>query len=352
MDNFQTFDKAGLSKYVRVRKFETKLGEHIDVPSSGDIDEALAASSAKFVIIGIPEDIGVRANYGVPGTGSCWESFLQNFLNIQSNEWTYAKDMLLLGAFQFADLFQVIEQYSKPDEERVAAYRQAVHTIDEAVYPIIKKIVAADKIPVVIGGGHNNAYPIIKGTAKGLKVADKVAKAEINAINLDAHLDFRSTEGRHSGNGFRYAFEEGFLQKYCAIGVQENYILQSNLIDFLKEKTLDFISFEDIFLQDKYTFEQAVAHAITFTKSNYVGIELDLDVIDKVMSSAYNPVGIAAFYARKYLVQVARFSTPAYLHLCEGIAKTQDGLQHKETGKLLSTLVIDFVKEMIGEQRS
>jgi formiminoglutamase len=34
------------------------------------------------------------------------------------------------------------------------------------------------------------------------------------AINFDAHSDFRILEGRHSGNGFSYAYEEGFLKKY------------------------------------------------------------------------------------------------------------------------------------------
>nr|WP_233167177.1 arginase family protein [Pedobacter sp. ASV2] len=33
------------------------------------------------------------------------------------------------------------------------------------VFPIIEKIVAAGKVPIVIGGGHNNAYPIIKGSS-------------------------------------------------------------------------------------------------------------------------------------------------------------------------------------------
>jgi hypothetical protein len=33
----------------------------------------------------------------------------------------------------------------------------------------------------------------------------------VNAINFDAHSTF-ILEGRHSGNGFSYAYEEGFLK--------------------------------------------------------------------------------------------------------------------------------------------
>jgi len=37
----------------------------------------------------------------------------------------------------------------------------------EEVENVIKVNAGCKKIPVVIGGGHNNAYPIIKGVAKG-----------------------------------------------------------------------------------------------------------------------------------------------------------------------------------------
>jgi formiminoglutamase len=69
------------------------------------------------------------------------------------------------------------------------------------------------KNPII--GGHNNSYGNIKGTA--------LAKGKpVNAINFDAHSDFRILEGRHSGNGFSYAYEEGFLKKFY-FGLHENY---------------------------------------------------------------------------------------------------------------------------------
>ena len=69
------------------------------------------------------------------------------------------------------------------------------------------QIVLADKKPIIIGGGHNNAYGNIKGTS--LAIGEP-----INVINFDAHSDFRPEEGRHSGNGFSYAYTEGFLNYY------------------------------------------------------------------------------------------------------------------------------------------
>jgi formiminoglutamase len=44
----------------------------------------------------------------------------------------------------------------------------------------------------------------------------------VNAINFDAHSTF-ILEGRHSGNGFSYAYEEGFLKNILFFGLHENY---------------------------------------------------------------------------------------------------------------------------------
>ncbi|HEY6953924.1 MAG TPA: arginase family protein, partial [Flavisolibacter sp.] len=167
---------------------------------------------------------------------------------------------------------------------------------------------------------------------------------QINCINLDAHTDFRPSEGRHSGNGFRYAEEDGFLQKYCVIGIHENYLPQNVWLDIVNNPFLDFISYEDIFLQEKRNFIQAVAHALDFTDDNYVGIELDLDSIENSLSSACSPSGIKPIHARQYINLCAAQSKACYLHICEGAIRLFDGRTDPSIGKLISYLVTDFVK--------
>src|SRR5262249_14979332 len=151
----------------------------------------------------------------------------------QSNDFLSGEEILLLGHFDFGDLGRLIEANAHDKEERMQAYRHAVISIDEEVESLVKMITGHEKIPVVIGGGHNNAYPLIKGAAKGLYKAGLIPLAQINAINLDAHTDFRPSEGRHSGNAFRYAEEDGYLQKYCIIGVHENYLQQNTWLDIV-----------------------------------------------------------------------------------------------------------------------
>ncbi len=40
---------------------------------------------------------------------------------------------------------------------------ELVNRLDTIVSQIVQKIIAAGKIPIIIGGGHNNAYGNIKG---------------------------------------------------------------------------------------------------------------------------------------------------------------------------------------------
>jgi formiminoglutamase len=167
---------------------------------------------------------------------------------------------------------------------------------------------------------------------------------QINAINLDAHTDYRPSEGRHSGNGFRYAEEDGYLQKYCAIAVHENYLPQNVWMDIVNNPFIDFITYEDIFIHEKRNFIQAVAHATGFTEDNFTGVELDLDAVENILSSAVTPTGLSPLHARQYINFVATDSKVAYLHICEGATQLNDGRKDESVGKFISYLVTDFVK--------
>ncbi|MFN3795623.1 MAG: arginase family protein, partial [Chitinophagaceae bacterium] len=168
MPQLRIYNKQDILSQTRIRRFETKLGERIQVLADpNNLLASLQQSSAKFVLLGVPEDIGVKANYGIGGADSAWLPFLQSFLNIQSNDFLDGQEILLLGHFDFSAFEQLIEQNAHGYEEKVDAYRHAVNTIDDAVEQVIQQITQCGKIPIVIGGGHNNAYPCIKGSAKG-----------------------------------------------------------------------------------------------------------------------------------------------------------------------------------------
>lgn len=345
MKHFRFYTKADILSLTHVRKFETRVGERIShIRREEEWPEMLATSEARYVILGIPEDIGVKANYGVGGADTNWLPFLNAFLNTQANDFFNPENCLLLGHFDFGDLKYLIENNAYNPSELIDAYRHALNLVDEEVEKLIKEIAAAGKIPIVIGGGHNNAYPLIKGVAKGLNKAGKIPLPQINCINLDCHSDYKGMEGRHSGNAFRYAENDGFLGKYYIVGLQENYLPQNVLSDITENPFIRFSTFEDIFIHERLNFIQAIAHATGFTEDNFTGVELDLDTVENVLSSAKTPSGITVLQARQYVNFVGTDARVAYFHICEGACQLAGGEKDEGTGKLISYLVTDFIK--------
>lgn len=344
--NFKKYTRKQLLAETHVRKYETKLGEIIQCFSDESLsfEQALADTAARYVIIGIPEDAGVQANRGIGGTQTLWKSFMQSLLNLQSNRFLDGEMIFIAGAFDFTDEMNLIKATAPDQEERIAALNSLVEKIDDAVEEKVKMICRSGKIPILIGGGHNNAYGAIKGAAKGLHAVDAIPLAQISAINLDAHTDYRVKEGRHSGNAFRYADGDGYLNRYFVIGAHENYLQEYVVSDMESSPFLDFISFEDIFIRETKNFMQAVAHATGFVDDNYTGIELDMDAVTGALSSAMTPSGITALEARKFLHFVATDCKIAYLHICEGAALLSTGAVDNTIGKLTSYFVADFIK--------
>jgi len=346
MSHFRTYTRHDVLNITRLRRYETKLGERIRVAEDpGAIAAFLESTPSRFILFGIPEDLGIRANYGVGGADTAWEPFLRSFVNIQSTDKFTGDELALLGHFDFSEVLGVIESHARGEEERIDALRHAVSNIvDEEVEELVKLITSAGKVPIAIGGGHNNAYPLLKGASKGLFKAGIIAKAQLNAVNLDAHADFRVEEGRHSGNGFRYAKQEGYLGRYAVVGLHENYNPQSMLDDLYSHVDIQYTFYEDIFIHEKLNFRQAIAQAFNFADDQYMGIELDLDAIQHTLASASSPEGVPVSFARQYLNYAAQNPKLAYLHICEGAVTLANGQADPHTGKLIAYLVSDFVK--------
>lgn len=321
------YTKAQAERLFSEREGETKLGQSIQIAQSMSIDAVLTDFKGKFVILGIPEDIGVRANYGRKGTANFFRSFLGAFLSVQSNEFLNSKNILLLGEIDCTDVMKEAENISAPEE-----LSRLVETIDTRVQTVLEKIFAHNKTPIVVGGGHNNAYPIIAAY-------HAIAKKKINLLNIDPHADLRSTERRHSGNGFSYALEKGFISSYFQIGLHENYN-NTTILDRYKSNPgiTGFWSYDD-YLRGKWDFEKLY----TFIRDNYTdainGFELDMDSIEGMPCSAATPSGFSSSEIRKLVMKITELTKPVYFHLPEA------GLsEHYNSAKMMTYLVTDFIK--------
>ena len=327
MVRLKFYSEKQLSKFVSPRAGEVKLGEKVSI--AGSLED-LEKTQAKFAIFGIPEDIGVRANYGKPGTSNAWEAFLGAFLNVQENQYNSGGNVLLLGELDTSGLMQKAGNIDVSDPNYVQKLGDLVEQLDSAVSELVKKVILAGKFPIIIGGGHNNAFGNLKG-------ASEAFEHPLNVLNIDAHTDLRRLEHRHSGNGFSYAFKKGILEKYSVFGLHENYTPQYIFEEMDASAAFHYSLLEVL---SKHDLIEEFSKSLRFVKENKFGLELDCDAIVNFPSSAISPTGFTLDEARALLREAAKEENCCYLHICEAVA----GYQFP-TGKALSYLVTDFLKE-------
>ena len=332
MSLLKIYSEKNASSFIKKRAGEIKFGEKINFVES---IENLKNHSAKYVLLGIPEDIGVRANYGNPGTSKAWEAALGSILNIQHSHLTNAENVILLGEIDCERQMEQAKEISKDEPHSVEKLGELVSQIDHKVSEIIRTIIEAGKFPIIIGGGHNNSFGNLKGTSEAFK-------KPINCINFDAHTDFRALEHRHSGNGFSYALEDGFLAKYFIVGLHRNYTSESVFNSMEKNShRVQFNLFEDISVDQKISLSEAIKEAEKFCCNENFGIELDLDAIEMMGSSAISPSGFTLTEARRFVSHFSKNTNSSYLHICEG--SPSSGIFHNQVGKAIAYLVSDVI---------
>ncbi|MAP55267.1 formimidoylglutamase [Altibacter sp.] len=299
---------------VNKRDGEVKFGEVLSIAHDW---QSLQNSKHPYVLLGIPEDIGVRANFGISGTSQAWTQALRVLCNIQQNEFTQAEKVLLLGEIDCRDEVSALGVVAKDDALNTQQLGALVSNIDTKVAEAVAAIIKTGKIPILVGGGHNNSYGNLNGASTALG-------GPLNCINFDAHTDFRALEHRHSGNGFSYAYNEGYLEKYFVFGLHRNYTSQSVFDTMKKHKDRIQFALFDSLLQDKgNSFEVFLQKADTFCGQKPFGLELDMDAIAEMGSSAQSPSGFSVTEARHFLRYFSKKEHCIYIHICEGNPKTE-----------------------------
>lgn len=345
MLNFNHFVTQDCSKLTRQRSGEEKLGQRVRYLNSDNASELLSDNKRRFVILGIPEDIGVRANLGRRGAHTAFLPALESFLNQQSNFFLSGDEIIIAGALNVEDLMREAEHLNPRISSDLKILRELTGEVDKRLSLVIEQLIIASKIPIIIGGGHNNAYGNIKG-------ASMASAAPVNVVNCDPHSDFRQLEGRHSGNGFSYAFQEGFLNQYAILALHEQYNNVNALRAFQQNsKQLFYQSFESIFIREELSFKEAVLRCVGFVKNDLCGIELDLDSVSNVPTSAKTSSGLTALQARQFIYLAAQNLNCLYLHIAEGAPVLAHKKADNKTGKLIAYMITDFMKAVLSKTK-
>ena len=277
-------------------------------------------SAAKYVLIGISENAGPQANLGRQGSENAFHAFSKVLFNTQFYPEVPLQNLAYLGQ---------VKQIKQPLDRSEAT--QMVQELDRLIFDVLTQHVAPHQIPIIVGGGHNNALPLMRWAS---------ANGKLSVVNIDAHADLRPTDKRHSGNSFSFALEERLLENYGVYGLHEAFN-NAAIRNQLTNPQISHRFFED-YLQGPYQLLDDVMGFVSH-QHHAVGIEIDMDSIAYMPSSAFSPSGWSLDQIRTLLLKLGHIKPQiAYLNLTE--AAPLDERDDLIVGKALSYLVRDFVR--------
>ena len=186
-----------------------------------------SASNADVVILGVPTDEGIARNGGRAGAAQAPDAIREWFRKLTP----YAGPQFQkhLDDIRIADVGNV-----------ASGGLDAMH--EEASQTALE-LIAAGKIVISLGGGHDITYPLVKGFGRAQHVP-----TEIGLINIDAHLDVREKKNglHHSGSSFRLLIEDGIVsgRNFAEIGIQ-SFAAVKDHFEWVIQQGSRILTFED-----------------------------------------------------------------------------------------------------------
>ena len=160
------------------------------------------------VIIGYPDDDGIKANGGRPGAALGPSSIRKNFYKMTPS--LFAEKNSKISIVDIGDLSLV------PGENLATRHLRA--------QTIVSKLLNLGFHICTLGGGHDYGFPDFSAFS-ATNISNKIRPI---ILNFDAHLDVRSfTDQAHSGNPFFQLLEKyGGQIDFYEFGIQDWCILQ------------------------------------------------------------------------------------------------------------------------------
>src|SRR5262245_24578116 len=193
-----------------------------DDPRLGEIVEfwrgnVTSLTPGRAVLIGFPQDEGVRRNHGRPGAAEAPHQ-IRHFL------------YRLTPGDAAADLDLTVSPPLDLGNVRMSGTLEATQ---QALGEVIAGVLQQGSVPIVLGGGHETAYGHFLGYV--------LANRKVGIINVDAHLDVRPRLGElgHSGSPFRQALEHPTHAlpgtRYVCLGAQSHSVSRQHW-QYLQER--------------------------------------------------------------------------------------------------------------------
>ncbi len=223
-------------------------------------------AKSKFVIVGCPQDEGVKRNNGRVGAAEAPDRIRQALYKISAPAKSKAGQLFDAGNIH------------------IAATLEETH---ENHFRVVAQIISDGKIAIVLGGGNDISYP-------DCKVLNQKHKKYL-ALNIDSHYDVRENNQRNSGTPYRQLLEEKIIdpKHFYELAIQP--FANSDVYSvYLKKKKVTVFTLEQL---RKSGIEKSLRHILKSDKSKAIFWGIDTDSVrsaDAPGVSASYPTGLTA----------------------------------------------------------
>jgi len=229
-------------------------------------------AKSDIVILGCPQDEGVRRNGGREGAAKAPNAIREQFYRL--TPMNIKRRIYDLGD---VDVSGSLEEIHDRQTE------------------IVKKVIADNKRMVILGGGNDISYP------DGRAMSEVFTPNAWIGVNIDSHLDVRADEQRNSGTPYRQLLEEKLLRPdYFYEAAYQTHFCSPVYYNYIRDLGVNRISLEllrsrheaDLELKESIK-EKFIGHSTSM--NTFFGFDMDaVRMADAPGTSAPSPLGLKA----------------------------------------------------------
>lgn len=146
---------------------------------------------ADIVLVGLPDDLGIKLNGGRPGAKEGPRVFRETLAKMGTRYDLNTGEDLGVRIFDAGDITPASGEGEEAIEETHRRVTEAVRAFHDE-----------GKIVVGVGGGHDLTFPMVRALSESIG-------RPVGGVNVDSHLDVRESVG--SGMPYRRLIEGGFV---------------------------------------------------------------------------------------------------------------------------------------------
>lgn len=251
--------------FTRNDRNDSRMGEIVSA-------DEMHYEFADIVILGCPQDEGVRRNHGRTGAALAPDAIRKQFYKLTPMG-------IKKSVFDLGDV-------------NVTGTLEEIHEVHAAV---VEQVLRDGKRLIVLGGGNDISYP------DGKAMAEVFGPDAWIGLNIDSHLDVRADQPRNSGTPYRQLLDEGHLLpgSFYEVGYQSHFC-SPVYYDYLKALGVNRISLEVLRSREAADIEIMERVRLKFISQStslntFFGFDIDaLRSADAPGTSAPSPIGLRA----------------------------------------------------------